>query len=127
MPGRVVVLAIALLLLAMACTPGEESDAVEEVDDRLRVVTTVSPITSLVENIGGTRIRLEGIVPEGVNSHTFEPSPSVAAILSEADLFVANGLFLEEPSIDMASANVKGRRSHTDPGRQSNQHRPVGV
>ena len=42
------------------------------------VVSTVSPITSLVENVGGARIRLEGIVPEGVNSHTFEPAPSVA-------------------------------------------------
>ena len=30
LPGRVVVLVIALLLLAMACTPGEEIDAVEE-------------------------------------------------------------------------------------------------
>ena len=28
----------------------------------LKVVTTVSPITSLVENIGGTKISLEGII-----------------------------------------------------------------
>ena len=73
----------------------------------LKVVTTVSPITSIVENIGGVRIRLEGIVPEGANSHTFEPAPSVARVLSEADLFVANGLFLEQPSLDMARANKK--------------------
>ena len=73
----------------------------------LRVVSTVSPITSLVENIGGDRIALEGIVPEGANSHTFEPAPSVAATLARADLFVANGLFLEEPTIVMAEANRK--------------------
>ena len=34
-------------------------------------------------------------------------SPSVAAVLSEADLFIANGLFLEEPTIEMARANKK--------------------
>ena len=79
--------------------PGDES--------KLRVVTTVSPITSLVENIGGTRIRLEGIVPEGVNSHTFDPAPSLARLLSEADLIVLNGLFLEEPSLKMAEANKR--------------------
>ncbi|MFQ6030608.1 MAG: metal ABC transporter substrate-binding protein [Dehalococcoidia bacterium] len=67
----------------------------------------MSPITSLVENIGGTRIELEGVVPEGTNSHTFEPAPSVAVTLSQADLFVANGLFLEEPTIEMARANKK--------------------
>lgn len=73
----------------------------------LKVVTTVSPITSIAENIGGTRIQLEGIIPEGVNSHTFEPAPSVAAVVSQADLFIANGLFLEEPSIELTRANKK--------------------
>ena len=73
----------------------------------LKVVTTVSPITSIVENIGGTKIALEGVVPEGVNSHTFEPAPSVAAALSRADLIVLNGLFLEEPTLEMAQANKK--------------------
>jgi ABC-type Zn uptake system ZnuABC Zn-binding protein ZnuA len=73
----------------------------------LIVVSTVSPIASLVENIGGTRIDLQGIVPEGTNSHTFEPAPSTATVLSRADLIVANGLFLEEPTIEMARANQK--------------------
>ncbi len=73
---------------------------------RLKVASTVSPITSLVENIGGDRIELVGLVPEGTNSHTFEPSPSVAAALVDADLFVANGLFLEQPTIRLAEANL---------------------
>ena len=105
--GRPAMLALALILLAMACTSEEENGAGENATGKLKVVSTVSPITSLAENIGGTRIDLEGIVPEGVNSHTFEPAPSVAAVLSDADLFIANGLFLEEPSIEMARANMK--------------------
>ena len=105
--GQTAVLALAFLLLAMACTPDEENGAAENATGKLKVVSTVSPITSLIENIGGTRIDLEGVVPEGVNSHTFEPAPSVAALLSEADLFIANGLFLEEPTIEMARANKK--------------------
>ena len=78
----------------------------------MKVASTVSPITSLVENIGGNRIELTGIVPEGTNSHTFEPAPSVAATLAEADLFIANGLFLEEPTIKMAEANLKEGAFH---------------
>ena len=105
--SRLVILAVALLLLAAACTTEEDGSAEEGPGGKLKVVSTVSPITSLAENIGGTRIDLEGIVPEGVNSHTFEPAPSVAAVLSGADLFIANGLFLEEPSIEMARANKK--------------------
>ena len=70
-------------------------------------MTTVSPITSIVENIGGTRIRLEGVVPEGVNSHTFEPTPSMAKLMADADLIIINGLFLEEPTLALAEANKK--------------------
>ena len=104
----------AVLLSVAIATPagiacGEGADVGSRAADpkALRVVTTVSPITSLVENVGGSRIRLQGIVPEGVNSHTFEPAPSVAQVMAEADLVVLNGLFLEEPSLEMAEANKK--------------------
>ena len=100
------VLPLLATALALACGGGDDGAPLAAADDgRLRVVTTVSPITSIVENIGGTRIVLEGIVPEGTNSHTFEPAPSVARLLADADLIVINGLALEEPSLAMAEAN----------------------
>ena len=99
---------VTVAALAAAACGGTDGVIPTAADSKaLTVVTTVSPITSLVENVGGTRIRLQGIVPEGVNSHTFEPAPSVALVMSEADLIVLNGLFLEEPSLEMAKANRK--------------------
>lgn len=93
-------LLLAALLLA-ACGGDDDDD-----EGVLRVVTTVSPITSIVEGIAGDRVRVDGIVPEGVNSHTFEPAPSVARLLADADLIVINGLSLEEPTLELAeSAN----------------------
>ncbi|MCY4555505.1 MAG: metal ABC transporter substrate-binding protein [Chloroflexi bacterium] len=97
---------------AIGCAGEEPSGAPEPApgqpaSSQLNVVATVSPITSIVENIGGTRIALEGVVPEGVNSHTFEPAPAVAVALSGADLIFLNGLFLEEPTLEMAKANLK--------------------
>src|SRR5215207_3965106 len=72
----------------------------------LNVATTVAPISSIVRNIGGDRINLRGIVPDGTNSHTFEPAPSDAVILSNAGLLIANGLDLEDPTIEMANENL---------------------
>lgn len=77
-------------------------------DDGLVIVTTVAPITSLAENIAGSNARVIGIVPEGTNSHTFEPAPSVAQTLSEADIIFVNGLNLEQPTIELAEANKQG-------------------
>ncbi len=96
---------IALLLLLAAAFAACGSD--EEESGKLKVVSTVAPITSIVENIGGDRIQLEGIVPEGINSHIFEPQPSLARLMADADLIIANGLFLEEPTLQLAEANKK--------------------
>lgn len=76
-------------------------------DARLQVVTTVAPITSIVANVAGDRAQVTGIIPEGQDSHTFEPKPSAAAILSRADVVFVNGLKLEDPTKDLAKANLK--------------------
>jgi ABC-type Zn uptake system ZnuABC Zn-binding protein ZnuA len=74
----------ALLLLTACVQPIQAPAQPSEEDGRLSVVSTVSPITNIIHNIGGDRIQLSGIVPEGVNSHTFLEQPTLA--LAEANL-----------------------------------------
>jgi ABC-type Zn uptake system ZnuABC Zn-binding protein ZnuA len=97
---------LAVLLLAAAaaaCSNGGTSDE----DGRLQVVTTVSPITNIVQNVAGDLVDVTGIVPEGTNSHTFEPAPSDAAAMAEADVVFVNGLHLEERTRELAAENVR--------------------
>ena len=101
------VLVVALVIGACGGDSENTSENPDQENTRLKVVTTVSPITSIVENIGGPRISLEGVVPEGVNSHTFEPTPSMAKLMAGADLIIINGLFLEEPTLALAQSNKK--------------------
>ncbi|MBW4486364.1 MAG: metal ABC transporter substrate-binding protein [Trichocoleus desertorum ATA4-8-CV12] len=68
------------------------------------VVTTVAPLTNIVSNIAGDRAEVRGIVPEGTDSHTFEPRPSDGELLKQADLIIANGLQLEAPTLKLAEA-----------------------
>ena len=64
-------------------------------------------VTSIVANIaGGSGTVVEGIVPEGMNSHTYEPAPSAAATLEDADVVFMNGLGLEQPTEALARANM---------------------
>ena len=95
---------LAFVLMAGAC--GDEK--VEKgVEGKLKVVTTVAPITSIAANVAGDLADIEGVVPEGTNSHTFEPAPSVAEVLSKADLIFINGRVLEEPTKTLAEGNMK--------------------
>ncbi|MFM7047415.1 MAG: metal ABC transporter substrate-binding protein [Actinomycetota bacterium] len=107
-------MACALLLVA-ACGADETPQASAEncavagpVEGRaLRIVTTVAPITSLVAQVvGASGAEIAGLVPEGTNSHTFEPPPSAAEVLESADVVFMNGLVLEEPTKDLAAANA---------------------
>lgn len=70
----------------------------------LLVVTTVAPITNIVSNIAGDRVRVVGIIPEGTDSHTFEPRPSDGETLAKANLIFVNGLSLEQPAMNLAES-----------------------
>jgi ABC-type Zn uptake system ZnuABC Zn-binding protein ZnuA len=104
-------LAAALTALVLATASCGDDDgragAAPRNGDKLRVVTTVAPITSIAANVAGDLAEISGVVPEGTNSHTFEPAPSTAELLSEADLVLINGLGLEEPTRKLAEANLK--------------------
>lgn len=96
------------LILLTACSAGSSGSGTGSAgSDGLLVATTVSPLTSITAQIAGDKARVEGIVPEGTNSHTFEPAPSVAQLLSTADVILVNGLKLEDPTVDLAKANKK--------------------
>jgi ABC-type Zn uptake system ZnuABC Zn-binding protein ZnuA len=92
------------LLLIPAAIDSQASFAQNET---LNVVTSVSPITNIVKNIGGDKINLTGLVPEGVNSHTFEPVPSDIVKLGKADLVIISGLYLEDPMEKVVNASLK--------------------
>ena len=98
----------AVPLAALAVAAGHLTACQAPADNgKVQVVTTLAPITNIVQNIGGELVDVTGIVPEGANSHTFEPAPSDAAVLAEADVVFINGLHLEEPTRELAEANVR--------------------
>lgn len=95
-------LALVLLVSVAGCTTAADANG-----DQLTVATTVAPLTSIAANIGGDRVDVQGIIPEGSDSHTFEPQPQVAELLSTADVIFVNGLQLDEPTQALATENMK--------------------
>ena len=100
---RRVAASVCVVLSLAGCGRGSASD---DASGNLQVVTTVAPITSMVAAVAGDRADVRGLVPEGTNSHTFEPPPSAAAKLAEADVLFLNGLGLEDPTRELAEASL---------------------
>lgn len=80
-------------------------DVAQKPQNKPLVVTTVAPLTNIVSNIAGDRVLVQGIIPEGTDSHTFEPRPSDADVLSKANLILMNGLNLETPTEKLAQSS----------------------
>jgi ABC-type Zn uptake system ZnuABC Zn-binding protein ZnuA len=87
---------------AATSVPAQASN--QQAQKKPLVVTTVAPLTNIVSNIAGDRVEVKGIIPEGTDSHTFEPRPSDTDILSKASLILVNGLHLESPTEKLANA-----------------------
>lgn len=59
--------------------------------ERLSVVVSIQPWADVVSRIGGDRVTVSTLLPSGASPHSYEPLPSQAATLAEADLVVTNG------------------------------------
>src|SRR6266508_1041758 len=96
------------VLLVLAALLAGCGTASHRRDGQMLVVTTVSPLTDIARNVAGHAADVEGLVPEGVDSHTFEPTVATAKLIAHADLILVNGLHLEDRTIQLARSVVEG-------------------
>ncbi|MHA7058179.1 metal ABC transporter solute-binding protein, Zn/Mn family [Aquimarina sp. M1] len=80
-------------------------------NQKLKVVTTTTMITDLVQNIGGDAIIVQGLMGSGVDPHLYKASEGDVTKLTNADVIFYNGLHLEGKLVEvfekMGSQNIK--------------------
>ena len=98
---------LAFSCVLTACTPRRETASSDSSsnplkgadasgDTRLNVVTTLFPYYDFLRQIAGDSIRLTMVVPAGMDSHSFEPTPADMITIQNADLLVCNGGTMEQ-------------------------------
>ena len=73
----------------------EEQRTVED-EDKLTVVTTLFPYYDFVRQIAGDHVELTMVVPAGMDSHSFEPTPADMLTIQNADVLISNGGEMEQ-------------------------------
>lgn len=91
-------LAAASLILAWP------TQAVWAVSSPIRVVVSFSILKDIVQEIGGSDVAVTSLIGPDSDVHAFEPKPDQARLLSQAQLFVINGLGLEGWLIRLTSS-----------------------
>lgn len=100
---KLILVGLALVVLITTAACGRDGASA---DHKLSVVTSFNAMTELVEAVGGDKVEVHTIIPDGTEPHDFELKPSDVKALQGARVFVYNGLGMEpwaQEAIDAAS------------------------
>ncbi len=90
---------LAVFLLAAGCG-GRREDAADlqkagQPGKKIKVAATLFPYYDFVRQIAGEKVELSMVVPAGMDSHSFEPTPADMRTIQEADVLICNGGAME--------------------------------
>ncbi len=89
---------VLILTISLGCVNQKTIDS----EERIVVYATIPPQKEMIEAIGGDKVNVNIIVPEGGDPHTADLKPSQLAELSNARMYVmiGSGIEFEVKSID---------------------------
>ena len=76
--------------------------------EKLRVGVTINPLKDFAEAIGGDKVEVFSIIPDGSDAHSFDPKPKDLKDLLNTNIFIYNGLQMEE-WVDSVLGTIEGQ------------------
>lgn len=95
--------ALSLYLAALLCLTAAAFPAAAQTDP-IRVSVTFNALKEFAEAVGGDRVEVVTMIPDGSEPHDFEPKAQDMVALSTAQIFVYNGLGMEAWAADAVIA-----------------------
>lgn len=102
-------LLITTVLLA-SCSSGMIPPTQSTISGTPRVLAVESFLTDFAQNVSGDRIKIETLMPLGMDPHSFEPTPQDVARVAESQVLIINGAGLEA-WIEKVLSNAGGQRT----------------
>lgn len=110
------------ILLLTGCAGGQNLNQSAEAEDsgKLNIVTTVFPYYDFTRQIAGDKVTLTMVVPAGMDSHSFEPTPADMLAIQKADILICNGGSMEHwlsqtlEAIDTSGITVISMMDHVE-------------
>lgn len=104
------IILIAILLFLGIIYIGNKMNNKKEIDnDKVEIVATLFPQYDFAKQIGKDKVNVVMLLEPGVESHSYEPTPSDIITISESDLFIYTGQYMEtwaQNIIDGLDSNV---------------------
>lgn len=115
---KILVMVILAALILTACGPAVTpaaspvaSPAVEKQESKptLKVLAVQTFLADIAQNVAGERVKVESLIPIGLDPHAFEPTPQDVRKIAESNVLILNGSGFEE-WIEKTLENAGGER-----------------
>lgn len=103
-------------LTMTACNSGTTENSIAEDDGKLSIVATLFPQYDFAREIAGDKADVKLLLPPGVESHSFEPTPADIVMIDKCDLFVYTGEYMEGWANDIVE-NISNKDAVLDVSR----------
>jgi ABC-type Zn uptake system ZnuABC Zn-binding protein ZnuA len=82
-------------LALTACQANPAAPATLQPASPLKVTAIETFLGDIAQNVAGNRVRVESLIPIGIDPHSFDPSPQDIVKLAQAQVIIANGAGFE--------------------------------
>lgn len=89
---KTICLLAAIVLILPACS----APASTARNQPVRVLAVETFLADIAQNIAGERVKIETLMPLGLDPHTYQPTPQDVARIAESQLLIVNGAGFEE-------------------------------
>lgn len=94
--SRIILVALSLVVLVVVSACGNSNEdnktSSEKNQNKIQVVASFYPMAEFTRNIGGDKVNVSVLIPDGVEPHSWEPSAKDLESIKDANLFVYNGV-----------------------------------
>ena len=94
---KLILLVVGIMMAALFAGCGNDAPNAqkEQAGKKIQVVTSFNAMAEFTKAIGGDKVEVSTIIPDGVEPHDFELKPENMKQLATAQVFVYNGFGME--------------------------------
>jgi ABC-type Zn uptake system ZnuABC Zn-binding protein ZnuA len=102
-------LVLIVITLVTACQPAGSAAQSGGGAMTLKVIAAETFLADIAQNVAGDRLKIEALMPIGVDPHGFEPTPTDVAKITDSQVLIVNGAGFEA-FLDELLKNAGGQR-----------------
>jgi ABC-type Zn uptake system ZnuABC Zn-binding protein ZnuA len=120
-----IALALLMTVALASCQPAGQVAQPGGANAELKVMAAETFLADIAQNVAGDRVKIDALIPLGVDPHGFEPTPADVVKIANSTVLIVNGAGFEEFLAKLLQ-NAGGRRAVVEAAAGLTSRQPGG-